>query len=70
MEGTIRVDIINKKAMNILKDLEGLQLIRLRQDRETPLTPNDWATKYKRAMSQQPLSEIDEQLTHLRSAWQ
>lgn len=70
MEGTIRVDIINKKAMNILKDLEGLQLIRLRQDKEALLAPNGWATKYKRAMSQQSLSEVDEQLSHLRSAWE
>jgi len=69
MEGTIRVDIINKKAINILKDLEGLQLIRLHQDKETPLAPNGWSEKYKRAMYQQSLSEVDEQLRHLRSAW-
>ncbi len=70
MGETIRVDIIDKKVLNVLKDLEELKLIRLRQDREIPLALTDWATKYKKAMTQQPLRETDQQLGSLRSAWE
>lgn len=66
---TITIDIINEKALNLLRELELLKLIRLRKDRpgEEPAAM-DW-TKYKGAMSKQPLSEIDQQLNELRSEW-
>lgn len=70
MEETFLVDIINKKALNVLKDLEGLQLIRLRERKEKPLLGNAWAAKYKKAMTRQSLHEIDVQLSNLRSAWE
>lgn len=70
MRETIRVDIIDKKVLNVLKDLEGLKLIRLHQDKEIPLALTDWATKYKKSMPQQSLREIDAQLSHLRSTWE
>ena len=67
---TITVDIINEKAMNLLRDLELLKLIRLRKE-STNQKPadKDW-TKYKGAMSKQPINEIDEQLNELRSEWE
>jgi len=67
---TITVDIINEKALNLLRDLELLKLIRLRKDmpEEKPATM-DWA-KYKGGMSKQPLDEIDQQLNELRSEWE
>lgn len=67
---TITIDIINEKAMNLLRDLELLKLIRLRRDKPgvNPVGM-DWA-KYKGAMSKQPLSEIDQQLNELRSEWE
>lgn len=48
---TITIDIINEKALSLLRELEGLKLIRLRKD-ETgkKTTATDW-TKYKGAMS-------------------
>jgi len=70
MEETIQVDIINKKALDVLKNLEGLQLIRLRRDKGMPLVSTDWATKYKKAMSKQSLRKINEQFNTLRSAWE
>jgi len=70
MGKTIRVDIIDKKVLNVLKDLEGLKLIRLREDKGVPLALTDWATKYKQAMNQQPLRETNKQLSSLRSAWE
>lgn len=67
---TITIDIINDKVLNLLRDLELLKLIRLRRDEpgEKPAAM-DW-TKYKGAMSKQPLKEIDQQLNELRSEWE
>jgi hypothetical protein len=67
---TITIDIINDKALKLLRDLEQLKLIRLRRDKpvEKPAS-KDW-TKYKGAMSKQPLNEIDQQLNELRSEWE
>ena len=67
---TITIDIINDKVMNLLQDLEQLKLIRLRKDKSNEGTVSpDW-TKYKGAMSRQPLNEIDQQLNELRSEWE
>lgn len=64
---TITIDIINDRALNLLRELELLKLIRLRRDEAgQPSTTTDWA-KYKGAMSKQPLNEIDQQLNELRS---
>ncbi|XWN35317.1 MAG: hypothetical protein ROO73_00795 [Roseivirga sp.] len=68
MTQTISIDIIDEKALKLLQDLEGLQLIRLRRDPTAPLLPIDW-TKYKAAMTQQPLPEVDQQLKDLRNGW-
>lgn len=67
---TITIDIINEKALNLLRELEQLKLIRLRKDKpnEKPVAM-DW-TKHKGAMSKQPLNEIDKQLNELRSEWE
>jgi hypothetical protein len=67
---TITIDIINEKALNLLRDLELLKLIRLRKDKpENQPASMEW-TKYKGAMSKQPLDEIDQQLKELRSEWE
>ena len=68
---TITIDIINNKALRLLQDLELLQLIRLRKEKNTSITiPNEWATKYKGAMSKQPIADIDNQLHELRNEWE
>ncbi len=67
---TVTVDIINEKVLNLLRDLEQLQLIRLRKDDATKqATTSDWVA-YKGAMSKQALNEIDQQLNELRSEWE
>ncbi|GIL21725.1 MAG: hypothetical protein BroJett042_02380 [Bacteroidota bacterium] len=66
---TITVDIINEKALKLLQDLELLQLIRMRKDKDQPATVN-WAERYKGAMTKQPISDIDNQLNELRGAWE
>lgn len=67
---TITIDIINKKVLNLLRELEQLKLIRVRKDRsgEKPAVMN--RNKYKGTMSKQPLNEINQQLNELRSEWE
>ena len=68
---TITIDIINNKALRLLQDLEMLQLIRLHKEKNTAVTsPDEWAAKYKGAMSKQPITDIEEQLNELRNKWE
>ena len=64
---TIVIDILNEKAVALLKNLESLQLIRLRSDQ--PKSEIKWSD-YKGAMTKQPLTEIDDQLSNLRDSWE
>ena len=66
---TILIDVIDERAINLLRDLELLQLIRLREQDETKVSVIDWKA-YKGAMSKQSLSSIDKQLDELRDAWE
>lgn len=68
---TITIDIINKKAINLLQDLELLQLIRLRREgKAVRKSAIDWASKYKGAMTNQQPVDIDLQLKELRNEWE
>ena len=67
---TLTIDILNKKAVKLLKDLELLQLIRVRKEKQIISTETNWAAKYKGAMSKQPLNDIDNQLNELRNEWE
>ncbi|MBL7966640.1 MAG: hypothetical protein JNK09_06535 [Prolixibacteraceae bacterium] len=66
---TVTIDIINDKAIKLLQDLELMQLIRVRREKQDLGKKADWK-KYKGAMKRQPLIEIENQLTQLRSAWE
>jgi hypothetical protein len=66
----VTIDIINTKAIRLLKDLELLQLIRLRKETPKPTATTNWAAKYKGAMSKAPWTDIDEQLDELRNGWE
>ena len=67
---TITIDILNNKAVRLLQDLELLQLIRMRKEKTQPADEINWATKYKGAMTKQPLTDIDKQLNELRKEWE
>ncbi len=67
---TVTIDILNNKAVKLLQDLELLQLIRMRKEKQTPVTSVDWAAKYKGAMTKQSLTDIDQQLNELRNEWE
>jgi len=65
---TITIDIINDKALKLIKDLELLQLIRVRSE-DTQYGPYQ-IQRYKGAMSKQPVDDIDQQLNDLRNGWE
>jgi hypothetical protein len=68
---TITIDLINNNALKLLQDLELLQLIRLRKEKNEDVTsPNTGAAKYKGAMSKQPIADIEQQLNELRNEWE
>jgi hypothetical protein len=64
---SITIDILNEKALQLLRDLEKLELIKLHK--EPVQSPVDWL-KYKGAMSKEPKEEVDRQLDMLRGDWE
>lgn len=67
---TITVDIISKEALDHLKDLEKKFLIRLHEDCQPENQPKiDWS-KFKGAMSKEPVEKINHMLHELRSEWE
>ncbi len=62
---TLKIDIIDDKAINLLKELELLKLIRLHEENDKDKTDN--TGKYKGAMTKQPLEEVNVQLQNLRN---
>lgn len=66
---SIVIDILNEKAVALLKNLEALKLIKLRINEKNSPSEGNWA-KYKGAMTKQPLAEVDKQLANLRDSWE
>ena len=64
---TLTIDILDEKALNLIKDLETLKIIRVRKDKH--VVAKDMISKYKGAMSPQPQNEIDKQINDLRNEW-
>lgn len=67
---TLKIDIINDKAMRLLQDMELLKLIRLRNDKDPDEETINLSEKYKGAMQKQQLKEVDKQLNELRESWE
>lgn len=67
---TITIDIIDSKAIRLLRDLEQLQLIRMREESTPPPATTKWAVKYKGIMTKQSLTDVDNQLNELRNGWE
>ena len=63
----ITIDILNEKAVQLLRELEGLQLIRLTTNVDSITIQGN---QYKGAMSKQPIEEVNSQLRELRNAWE
>ena len=67
---TLTIDILNNKVVKLLQDLELLQLIRVRKEKQKKSGEINWAAKYKGAMTKQALNDIDKQLNELRNEWE
>jgi hypothetical protein len=67
---TVTIDILNNKAIKLLEDLELLQLIRMRREKQSSPATINWAISYKGAMTKQSLADIDNQLNELRNEWE
>ena len=65
---TITVDILDDKAINLLKDMEALKIIKLHPDKPEKSLAN-LASKYSGVMTKQSLEEIDKQLNDFRNEW-
>ena len=67
---TVTIDILNDKAVNLLKQLELLKLVRVRRQTTVGQELNtDLVAKYKGAMTPQNKQVIDRQLQELRNEW-
>jgi len=66
---TITVDILQDEALNLLKDLEAMNIIRVHNDNqeESSYSGKLMSEKYKGAISKQSREEIDKQLDDLRN---
>ncbi|WP_029281613.1 hypothetical protein [Pedobacter sp. R20-19] len=68
---TVTLDILDDNALNLLKDLELLKVIRLRRDNQQEnLSSEDLVKKYKGSMVPQSKDEVDNQLNNLRNEWE
>ncbi|MCZ4223328.1 hypothetical protein [Pedobacter rhodius] len=67
---TVTLDILDDNALNLLKDLELLKVIRLRRDDQPEISLSEnLVKKYKGSMVSQSKDEIDNQLENLRNEW-
>ncbi|MBC7400409.1 MAG: hypothetical protein H7289_10720 [Mucilaginibacter sp.] len=65
---TVTLDILDNKAVDLLKDLEVLKIIRIQDDKGVTEQPiMDLAKKYSGSMTKQSIEEIDKQLRDLRN---
>ena len=65
---TVTVDILDDKALNLLKDLELLKIIKVHLT-AVDSTTTDSVKKYKGLMTKQSPEEIEQQLNELRNEW-
>jgi len=68
---TVTLDILDDKAVNLLKDLESLKVIRLHHINEDKSAERiDRIKSYKGQMTKQSIEEIEKQLNDLRNEWE
>lgn len=62
---TYTIDIIDKKVLGILKELELLKMIHVKKEHKS-----NWVLNYKGVLEKQSLEVIDNQLNELRNEWE
>lgn len=67
---TLTIEVLNEHALNLLKELEALKIIRIQEEKKVlKSNTENLITKYKGAMTTQSIAEIDKQLYDLRKEW-
>jgi len=68
---TVKVGLLNEKALDLLKGLEGLHIITLIDDDKTPKPKK--ATnimRFKGALAKHPHEDVEAELRKLRDEWE
>jgi len=68
---TVKVGLLNEKALDLLKDLEGLRVITLIDD-DTAQQPkkSSGIMRFKGVLAKQPNEAIEAELKKLRDEWE
>jgi DNA polymerase II large subunit len=66
---SVTIDLLDRKAYKLLKDLERLNLIRLKDVSNKNLSPYKNIQKLKGSMKKQPKAKLDEALRRIRNEW-
>lgn len=64
---TLVVELTHKNALQLLRDLEALLIIRLREDKETP--KKKLSEKYRGILPREAGEELINHLKQVRSEW-
>jgi hypothetical protein len=67
---TITVEIINKKAFSLLKELENLQLIRITRHEDLPRPAERLSEKFTGKLSPSTGEQLDEHVKNIRGEWE
>jgi len=65
---TVRIDILNERAINLLKELEELKLIRLVDQKTDAVSLK--ASDYKGIISSELADKLQEHVQQSRNQWQ
>ncbi|MES2797092.1 MAG: hypothetical protein V4683_14070 [Bacteroidota bacterium] len=65
---TIKIEIVNPKAMNLLRDMEDLKVIKILNSK--PIINRDSITKLKGSISKQEADEFNEFVNKSREEWE
>jgi hypothetical protein len=63
---TIKVDLLNNTALQLLRDLEALHIIRLHQPEKSQAKLSD---KYRGSLSKEDGKSLNEHISQMRSEW-
>ena len=65
---TIVIDLINEKAIDMLKGMEALELIKVHQGEDKHYDPTKILSLAGK-MTKQPMADIEQQLKSMRDEW-
>lgn len=66
---TVTLDILNEKALNLLKDLELLNLIKFRKEKKVAPSKIKLSDKYRGIISKEQGQDLKLHIKQTRSEW-